>query len=94
MFTLGVLYPLSDVEPVNTGLPIVIKEVSIIDVVAGEVLEGQSILIRNRRISKVAAYDRLTLPKEVIEVDGKGKYAMPSLWDMHSHIYKISPMLR
>jgi len=65
-----------------------ITEVNIIDVKTGKVLKNKTIAIDNNRIS--AIYDKKILGSVSTSViDGKGKYLIPGLWDMHAH-YKWS----
>ncbi len=66
---------------------IAITHVTVIDVRAGTIAQDMTVLIVGDRISAVrAAKEKERLPTKEIEViDGRGKYLIPGLWDMHAH---------
>jgi imidazolonepropionase-like amidohydrolase len=72
-----------------TGSPckIAITHVTVVDVRAGTIEKDMTVLIVGDRISAVrAAKETKRLPTEEITViDGRGKYLIPGLWDMHAH---------
>ena len=63
--------------------PIAITDVTVIDVLSGARQVGLTVLIRGERIEAIAP--RLGVPREATQVDGRGKFLIPGLWDMHSH---------
>lgn len=73
-----------------------ITHVNVVDVNTGKILTNKTIAIDSNRIS--AIYDSEIVGKgSTIVIDGKGKYLIPGLWDMHAH-YKwdaieIDPLL-
>ena len=73
----------------RAGKPdIVITRVNIVDVKTGKILKNKTLTIDNNRIS--AIYDNEIVSSDsTIVIDGKGKYLIPGLWDMHAH-YKWS----
>ena len=92
-FTIGVIWPVPKVEPVYTVNPIVITDVSIIDVENGTIIPHRSVLISDQRIIAVDALDTLTIPEDALRINGTNRFLIPSLWDMHAHIYKVTPLL-
>ena len=60
-----------------------LRDVHVIDVAAGAVVPGQTVVITDGRI--VAVGDDAVVPDGVETVDGRGRYLMPGLWDMHAH---------
>ena len=65
-----------------------ITNVTIVDVNTGKILKNKTVAIDNNRIS--AIYDKEMIGSTAtIVIDGKGKYLIPGLWDMHAH-YKWS----
>jgi imidazolonepropionase-like amidohydrolase len=66
---------------------IAITHVTVIDVRAGTIEKDMTVLIVGDRISAVrAAEGKERLPtKEITVIDGRGKYLIPGLWDMHVH---------
>ncbi len=49
-------------------------------------LENQSILIQKGKITEIGKYQNLSKSKQTKVIDGKGKYLMPGLADMHVHL--------
>ena len=62
-----------------------IENVAVVDVVAGSVTEGRTVVVQGRRIAAVTAPDDLLLGEGVERIDGAGGYLIPGLWDMHVH---------
>jgi imidazolonepropionase-like amidohydrolase len=93
LFFVGVLWPIREVEPVKTETPIVIINVDIVDVGAGVILPNQTVIIDHKRIQNVGFADDVVIPENAIRIEGYNRFLMPSLWDMHTHIYKITPLL-
>lgn len=63
--------------------PIAITEVTVIDVVTGAHRSGLTVLLRNDRIAAIAP--TVSISRGALRVDGKGKFLIPGLWDMHTH---------
>lgn len=66
-----------------------IENVAVVDVAAGSVAEGRTVVVQGRRIAAVASPDDLALGDAVERIDGGGGYLIPGLWDMHVH--ELSP---
>jgi len=65
-----------------------ITNVNVVDVRTGEILKNKTVAIDSNRIT--AIYDKEIVGSDsTIVIDGKGKYLIPGLWDMHAH-YKWS----
>ncbi len=63
---------------------VVINHVSVVDVVSGQVRPDQVVALRQGRIVQVkAAGDARYQARQTI--DGRGRYLLPGLWDMHVH---------
>lgn len=58
---------------------------SVVDVATGRVQRDQTVLIEGGRIRAVVAARRASVPASATVVDGKGKFVIPGLWDMHVH---------
>lgn len=61
------------------------RNVSVVDVEAGRVEPGRTVLIAGTRICAVGPSDEMDVPASAEVVDGTGRYLMPGLWDMHVH---------
>jgi imidazolonepropionase-like amidohydrolase len=91
-FTLGVLWPLATVQPArSTALSIV--NVTVVDVEAGTLVPAQTVLIENERIVALGPGSEIAVPRTSMVVDGSNRYLLPGLWDMHAHVYAVSPLL-
>jgi imidazolonepropionase-like amidohydrolase len=62
---------------------VAIRGVTVIDVKAGAALRDVNVLVRDGRIVSV---DRAAPPAGATVVEGRGKYLIPGLWDMHVHL--------
>lgn len=63
---------------------LLIRDVAIVDVAAGRTNAPLSILIRGGKIAAIGA--ALHAPASVRVIDGRGKFVIPGLWDMHVHL--------
>jgi Amidohydrolase family len=60
---------------------------TLIDVRDGSHIEDGTVVIEGERITAVGSAQSVRLPSRVRLVDARGKYVIPGLWDMHTHIY-------
>ena len=67
---------------------IVIDDVSVIDVTGGPTLTHRDVIVHgNRILAVVGPEDREKARRiDAVLVDGKGKFLIPGLWDMHVHM--------
>lgn len=92
-FTAGVLWPLPPLPAARTDTPLAVTGVTIVDAVAGRVVPGQTVLIDAGKIVAVGDEGAVPALPSATTVDGRGRYLMPALWDMHAHVYAVSPLL-
>jgi len=71
--------------------PVAITGVTVIDVARGRRVPGQTVVIRGTRVAGVGT--RVTVPRGARLVDGRGKFLIPGLWDMHVHVLMAGPRL-
>jgi imidazolonepropionase-like amidohydrolase len=93
LFAVGVLWPTPPLEPVRTRTPVAIRNATVVDVARGRLVPGRTVLVDSGRIVAVGAEGAVPIPAGATVVDGRGKYVMPALWDMHAHVYAVSPLL-
>ena len=93
LFTLGVLWPLPKAVPVRTTTPVAISGATIVDVELGGTLAGRTIVIDSGRITTIGSDDSVDVPQRALRIDARGLFAMPALFDMHTHVYAVSPLL-
>lgn len=91
IFFAGLWWPLSSLEPVSNHQALIIENVRILDIKKGSVSKPLNILLENTLIELISAKP---IEKSGAKfVDGSGLFAMPALWDMHTHALKFSPDL-
>jgi imidazolonepropionase-like amidohydrolase len=70
--------------PPETAATVVFDDVNVVDVVAGEIREHLTLVIRNGTIESVGGERQR--PARALVVDGRGRYLMPGLIDTHVHL--------
>jgi imidazolonepropionase-like amidohydrolase len=63
---------------------ILIKNVTLIDMTGAAERKGVSVAIDGERIGAIAK--KIRKPRNAVVINGKGKFLIPGLWDMHAHI--------
>lgn len=90
LFFAAVVWPEARLEPVVTRTPFAITNVAVLDVANGTLTSGQTVIVDRGRIQSVSIDEP---PADVRRIDGRGKYLLPALWDMHTHVTAVSPWL-
>jgi imidazolonepropionase-like amidohydrolase len=65
----------------------VIRNVTVIDGSGAPAMPHMTIILRGDRIAELGPAGKLALPKGARVVDGRGRFAIPGLWDMHVHLW-------
>ena len=65
---------------------VAIVDVTVIDVTGGPHRAHQTVLLDGDRITAIGPTEALRLPRTTRSVDGRGKFLIPGLWDMHVHL--------
>src|SRR5688572_11105390 len=60
--------------------------VSVLPMDREAVLPEQHVLVRDGKIVEIGPAARVRLPEGTIQLDGAGKFLMPTLAEMHAHI--------
>lgn len=68
------------------GASLVVDGATIVDVEQGKLLQNQRVLIVGNRIQAVGDMGVVKMPNGAQVVNAKGKYLLPGLWDMHTHV--------
>ena len=61
-------------------------DVNVVPMDSERVVPGQSVLVEGERIVSIGPFASVALPADATRIDGRGKYLMPGLADMHIHI--------
>lgn len=64
---------------------IVFSNVRVIDVANGVVRPPMTVVVSDDRIAASGTPETIAVPDGARVVDGRGKFLMPGLWDMHAH---------
>ena len=62
-----------------------IEHVTVVDVRDGRLIRDQTVLVAGGKIVAVGASTNLRSPQGARVVDGRDRYLIPGLWDMHDH---------
>ena len=93
LFAIAVIIEEEQPRPVQSSGPLVLRNVSIVDVSAARILPSRNVTIEHGRIIAVDASAAPLIRPDARVIDGSGKFLMPALWDMHAHVYAVSPLL-
>lgn len=85
------LWPLPEAPRPGVTGNLLVRNVSIVDVVNGGILPGRNVVVRDGRIDAIGTGPLGSAQRDLVVVDGSGKFLMPGLWDMHVHSLKFSP---
>ncbi|MCP4401715.1 MAG: hypothetical protein GY801_30995, partial [bacterium] len=78
----------------QAGIPALAQEsqttafvnVNVIPMDTERVLENQTVIVEDGRITAIGPVDEITIPDSTEIIDGQGGYLMPGLADMHMHL--------
>ena len=71
---------------------IVFQDVNVITMLNDQVKEHQTVVTKNGKITAVGDVKKVKFGKDALVVDGKGKYLIPGLAEMHGHVPPIEDM--
>lgn len=63
-----------------------IKNVNLVPMTRNKVVSGQTVIVVDGKISKIGPTKKIAIPPDALVIDGAGKYLMPGLADMHTHV--------
>jgi imidazolonepropionase-like amidohydrolase len=84
-FLAAALFAVQQPAAQQTG-SVVFTDVSVVPMDSNRVLENQTVVVTKDRITAVGPAGKAQVPAGAIQVDGKGKYLMPGLAEMHGHV--------
>jgi hypothetical protein len=68
-----------------------IVDVAIVDVTNGAVQPHRTVLVSGSRIAAIGPTSSIRVPDGVTVLRGAGKFLIPGLWDMHTHVTMFGP---
>ncbi|MFX1537719.1 MAG: amidohydrolase family protein [Promethearchaeota archaeon] len=72
---------------------IVFVNVNVVPMDSERIIENQTVIVKNGIIEIIANSDDVSIPTEAFVIDSQGKYLMPGLADMHTHITSQNDLL-
>lgn len=72
-------------NPLDSGTTVFVG-VNVIPMDKERVLQNQTVIVKNGSIAEIGDAKKIKVPKDAQIVDAKGKYLIPGLVDMHTHL--------
>lgn len=69
----------------NDTIALVFTHITVIDAAEPHPKSDMSVVISGRRIARIGKTSSVAVPRGARVVDGRGKFLIPGLWDMHVH---------
>lgn len=79
--------------PADTTAPIAFVDVTTLPMTGDTLLEHQTVVVRNGRIDRVGPATDISLGGAVVRIDGRNRYLMPGLADLHTHLRYAEDLL-
>jgi hypothetical protein len=92
LLTIAILWPVPELPVPVKHERILIKSINVIDVKSGKINYKQNILVENNKITAIIPVLDTDLKVDLL-IDGTDKFAIPGLWDMHTHSNQLSEWL-
>lgn len=73
-------------QPATTPQPVLFRDVNVIPMTDDSIQPHRDVLVTNGRIERVGPSGSITPPAGALSVEGKGRYLMPGLAEMHAHL--------
>jgi len=70
------------------GAPLAITDVTVVDGTGDGSRPHMTVVVSGGRIIAVDPVARAVIPPQATVIDGRGKFLIPGLWDMHVHLAK------
>jgi len=63
-----------------------IKNVNLVPMTKSKVISRQTVLVSDGKILRIGPTQKISIPADAVVIDGAGRYLMPGLADMHTHL--------
>lgn len=87
---LALIFGLTALAASASAQTVAFTNVSVIPMDRERVIANQTVVVTKGLIVQIGDTKRVKLPKDAVRVDGKGKYLVPGLVDMHTHLLSDS----
>ncbi|HJS43771.1 MAG TPA: amidohydrolase family protein [Gemmatimonadales bacterium] len=78
-------------QQTSVDQPVVIVNVNVLPMDVERVLEGQTVIVQNGRITSMGSARSVRVPSGMQTIDGSGKYLIPGFADVHVHFHGNPP---
>lgn len=83
--------PLNQIKDDNNYI---LSDVNIVDIINDSIISGQAIIVENERIVSIVHKDSVGSTDGLTTLDCSGKFVIPGLWDMHTHLgFQVAPQI-
>ena len=73
-------------QPIAPSLPVAFEHVTVIDATGAPPAHDMTVITIDRRIAAIGPSAAAGVPANARRIDGKGRFLIPGLWDMHVHL--------
>lgn len=70
---------------ISPARPLVFTHVTVIDLTGAPSMSDMTVIVAGNHIAAVGKAGKVRVPKNAQIIDGRGKFMIPGLWDMHAH---------
>lgn len=71
---------------------VVFEDVNVVTMINDQVKEHQTVVAKNGKVTAIGPVKKVKFSKDAIVIDGKGKFLIPGLAEMHGHVPPIDDM--
>ena len=71
----------------HSRAPVALIDVNVVPMDRERVINGQTVILRDGRIAEIGPQNAVKVPRDAIRIEGRGRYLMPGLADMHVHLF-------
>lgn len=89
-FFLALILCVSGMLVSATAQTVAFTNVSVIPMDRERLLANQTVIVKNGKILEIGNAKKVKLPKDALRIDGTGKFLIPGLVDMHTHLLSDS----
>jgi imidazolonepropionase-like amidohydrolase len=75
------------------GRPIVFVDVNLVPMDEEKVFHHKTVVVNSGKVEQIGETSEIEVPRNATEVNGRGKYLMPGLADMHTHVWGEASLL-
>src|SRR5687768_10206642 len=86
----ALIFGVSSIAAPASAQTVAFTNVNVVPMDRERVLANQTVVVRNGLITEIGDAKKVKLPKDAVRIDGTGKYLVPGLVDMHTHLLSDS----